>query len=385
MRTQRAGRSGCPPITHGGHVSDTAPKSGPGKGLVILVIAAIAAVGTLGYKLYEKRQALDETVVEAPAADTPAEQKSDLPLFAPRPEESTDQAAQPDSTALADVGEEMPAPTGSVTMRAADPASDRVLTRAFVRDLAAFLARAYHPAGTRDNLSNRGVTTMTFKRLNMRYGVDLTGLDVDAKDSAIGRDQALSHLMSPIVLRLAFDILADPFVEELAAQAANQSREFTNGSGYAARTLRDGHVREMLKLHAALVNDAGKIFRTYASRPNLVSAMRRYFQAVEAVNAAYGKYADREAVSAPQAELDAISVEIQNAIKTRDTMRANLMKGAAPGSGSMLTDGDALDIAAWIYRRLKHDPESINAIGALASLSTELSQKLNDYVYPAAQ
>ena len=367
-------------------MSAQAPKSGPNKVLVILVVAALVAVAGLGYKLYQKRQALEETTVQPPAsAEAPQQRQSDLPAFAPRPDAPP---MQPEGTTIAPVpgsDEEAESDSASVTMRVATPATDRVMTPAFIKDLASFLATAYHPAATRHNAGNRGMTTMTFKRVNMRYGVDLTGLDVDRKDTAKGRGEALSHLMSPIVMRLAFDLFSDSFVEELAAQAASQSREFSNGGSFATRKLRDGHVREMLKLYAAQVRDAGKMFQAYASRPDLVAAMRRYFEAAEAVNAAYGKYADREAVGAPQKELDAISVEIQNTIKTRDAMRAGLVKGAAPAPGSQLTKADALDIAAWIYRRLKRDPEAINAIGAIASLSKELADKLDAYVYPPEQ
>jgi len=366
----------------------TAPKTGPGKGLVLLVVVALAVAAVLATKLYDRRQALEETIVTAPKTETPAGQTAGMPLFAPKAENGTDETAPlgvTGSNADADTSGDIRGGTASVTMRAAAPATDRVLTPDFVSDLAAFLARAYHPAGTRDNTGNRGLTTMTFKRLNMRYGVDLTGLDVDARDSATGRNQALSHLMSPIVLRLAFDILSDPFVHELADQGARQQRAFQNGGAYAKRPLRDAQVREMLKIHASLVADAGKIFRTFASRPDLLTAMRRYFQAAADVNAAYGKYADREAVGAPQKELDAISVEIKNTIQAREKMRVGLMQGATPRSGSLLSEGDVLDIAAWIYRRIKANPEAINAVGAIASLSKELADKLNAYAYPPAE
>lgn len=357
--------------------------SGSNKLLVVLVLAALAVAIFLGVKYFQRRQALEETAVAPPAAATQpgnaAGQGADLPLFAPRA--GQDAAPAPEASQTADENEGAP----SVTMRAAAPATDRVLTTDFVHDLAAFLASAYQPAHSEDNAGNRGLTTMTFKRLNMRYGVDLTGLDVDRRNAAKGRREALEHLMSPIVLRLAFDIFSQPFADELAAEGARQTRSFKSGDGYAEHALSAGQVREMLRLYASLSADVGNTFQAFASRPDLVQAASRYFQAAGAVNAAYGKYADREAAGAPQAELDAISVEVRDAIQARERMRAALLKDAAPRPGSLLAEADVLDIAAWTYRRLSRDPEAINAVGAMASLSGELAQKLNAYVYPQPQ
>ncbi|WP_461208976.1 hypothetical protein [Desulfocurvus sp. DL9XJH121] len=371
----------------------TSSKTGAGKGLALLVVVALVAAAVLAVKLYQRRQALEETTVTAPEAQAPAGQQSGLPLFAPKAPGQADAAAANNATRPGTPGAQGAAPgaaqeeahgAASVTMRASGPKSDRVLTPDFMRDLAAYLASAYHPAGTRDNTGNRGMTTMTFKRLNMRYGVNLSGLDVDHADTVAGRREALTHLMSPIVLRLAFDILADPFVEELAAQGAAQKREFRTKTGYEERPISDAQVREMLKLYAALVSDAGRTFRTFAGNPDLVAAMKRYFKEADRVNAAYAAYADREAVGAPRDELDAISKEIKEAIQDREKARDALLSMADRGPHTMLGQGDVADIAAWIYRRLANDTDAINAVGAIASLSGELAEKLASYTYPAA-
>ncbi|BBD10060.1 hypothetical protein [Desulfovibrio ferrophilus] len=353
---------------------------GPRKGVILLVIAALAVAIVLAVKFMDKQQALDEAVVGS-GEQSKDNGVLDLPMFAPKPDPATQdpQAAN----GMQQAGEAVPAHASSVTMSAAptEPKTDRVLTRDFIRDLAATLAASYQPAGTRNNLSNRGVTTLTFKKLNMRYGTELTGLNVDEQDAALGRDQALSHLFSPIVLRLVFDIFSQPLLDELTAQGAAQQREFAKGSTYVKHSVSSAQVREMLKLYASLVADAGKAFEAFASRPDLTTALNRYFDASARVNAAYGKYSDREAVEAPQKELDAISLEIKNAIQAREKMRIGLLKGIRLGSGSMLAESDAIDIASWIHRRLAADPDAINAVGAIASLAREFSAKLAETTY----
>lgn len=354
--------------------------SGSKKLLILLVIAALTVAAVLAVKTMQRRQTMDEVAVGS--GETRKDSGAlDLPLFAPKPDPAAE-SAEPEAPAG-----EQPAANGgsaSVTMSAspAEPHSDRVLTPDFVRDLARLLAANYHPAHTLDNPSNRGITRLTFKKLNMRYGTELTGMKVDSQDAPAGRNQALSHLFSPIVLRLAFDIFSQPLVDELLVQAAQQKRSFKDGSSYVQRPLTDGQIREMLSIYAALVADAGRAFQAFASRPDLTTALNRYSDASSRVNAAYARYADREAVGAPQEELDAISLEIKNAIQAREKMRAGLLTGIRTGTGSMLAESDVMDIASWIHRRLAADPDAMNAVGAIASLSTELSQRLTETRYP---
>jgi len=354
---------------------------GSRKVLILLVIAALALAGVLAVKTFQKRQALEETVVGSGQTQTKDKGGLQLPLFAPQPDPAAPGAEAPTAPqASDDAAPQAP----SVTMQAApaEPRTDRVLTRAFVRDLAALMTAGYLPAHSQGNEGNRGVIRLTFKKLNMRYGTELTGLNVNSDEPAKGRREALDHLMSPIVLRLAFDIFSQPLVDELTSQAAAQKRFFQTKKGLAERPLTDAHVREMLSLYAAYVGDVGKAFEAFASRPDLTTALNRYFEASARVNAAYAHYSDREAVGAPQDELDAISAEIKNAIQARESMRQGLLKGIKFGPGSMLAESDMIDIASWIHRRLKADPDAMNAIGAIASLSGEFSGMLAKTTYP---
>ncbi|MBU1002288.1 MAG: hypothetical protein KKE73_07165 [Proteobacteria bacterium] len=352
--------------------------SGPRKAAILLVIAALAVVTVLGVKFMEKQQALDEVIVGS--GEAAHKGVLDLPLFAPKPDPTA-----PDQGAAGDTTQPPEGPAASsVTMSAApaEPRTDRVLTNAFVRDLASTLATHYQPAGTRANLGNRGVVSLTFKKLNMRYGTELTGMNVDDQDATAGRKQALSHLFSPIVLRLVFDIFSQPLIDELMVQGSAQQREFKNGNSYVGRPLSDAQIREMLKLYASLVSDTGKAFEAFASRPDLTTALNRYFEASARVNAAYGKYSDRAAVDAPQQELDEISLEIKNAIQAREQARSGLLTGIRLGPGSTLAESDVIDIASWIHRRLATDADAMNAVGAIASLSKEFSVRLGEATYP---
>lgn len=342
-------------------------KSGGMRPLLLLLVVAAAVAA---FYFYRTSQAPEAPGTAPGTEQAEAERRApELPIFAPKASEREAQAG--DDAARAEAEAETPAqPT--VTRRAAAPQTDRILTPAFVTDLAAYLAAGFHPAGTTDNPGAKPMTTVTFKKLNMRYGVDLHGLDVAGMDPAMGRKQALDHLMSPIVLRLAYGLYGDKLVATLAAAGRAQTRHFAGGD----KPLTTAQVGRMLKLYSALVGDVGRTFEIFASRRELVDLMGRYFAAVRTVNEAYADYADREAAGAEDKELDAISVGIKKAITAREALRRELLRGAMPREGSLLAEGDVLDIAAWVSRRLSADHEAINAVGALANLCRELSAAL---------
>ncbi|WP_028588388.1 hypothetical protein [Desulfocurvus vexinensis] len=354
---------------------DTPPKSAPGggagKALAVLLVLAAAAVA--GY-FYMKNNGME---IQLPAKEQLEEHSArpepSLPPSAPAPLPAQPEAAAP---VPPDPG---PEPTPSVTMQAAAPRTDKVLTLDFIEDLAAYLAAAYQPGGSSENLGSSGLTTATFRKVNMRYGVELHGLDVDHANPQAGRRQALDHLMSPIVLRLAYDLLAEDLLRAMARAGAGQTRQFATSGGFAERPLTPAQVREMFDLYAARTRDIGRTFQTYASRPELVQLMDRYFQVARRVNAAYARYADREATGAPEQELDAISLEIKAGITEREALRRELLRGSIPASGLSISEGEVLDIAAWVSRRLAADPEAINAVGALASLSQELAEAMQRF------
>lgn len=346
---------------------------GAGKALAVLLVLAAAALAAYFYmknKNVELALPTGEQLEEHSAQPEPA---PSLPPSAPEPLPQAPEAAVP---VPPDPG---PDPTPSVTMQATAPRTDKVLTLEFIEDLAAYLAAAYQPGGSDGNQGSSGLTTATFRKLNMRYGVELHGLDVDHGDPQTGRKQALDHLMSPIVLRLAYDLLAQDLLDALARAGSAQTRRFATAGGTAERPLSPAQVREMFDLYAARVRDTGRTFQNFASRPDLVRLMDRYFQVMRDVNAAYARYADLEASGAGDKALDALSLEIKSAINEREALRRELLRGTRPSGGSSLTDGDVLDIAAWVARRLAADPEAINAVGALASLSRELAETMQRY------
>lgn len=264
--------------------------------------------------------------------------------------------------------------------------TDPVVSQDFVRDLARLCATNYHPAGTRHNTGQTGITTLTFKKLNMHYGVNLTGLTTGTRDVLEARSAIFNHLLSPIVLRMVYDIYSDEFVSVLAEEALAQTREYSQpDGGYAFSAISQKDARELLALYGDLVQEVGSCFQAFAKRSDLVEIMARYTHAARRVTDSYGAYADLEAQDAPQYKLDRVSAEIKKALTERDKMRAAIIAMTSPiKNRKLLSEGDIMDIATWISRRIAGNQDNLNAIGAIASLSFELADALRGYTLPAA-
>ncbi|MDY7000667.1 MAG: hypothetical protein SVS15_02645 [Thermodesulfobacteriota bacterium] len=258
------------------------------------------------------------------------------------------------------------------------PESDEVVTPGFIKDLAWLTASCYHPAGTRHNKGKVGLTTCTFKKLNIRYGVRLTGLTHQSRDAKTAREEIFAYAFNPITLRLIYNIYADDFTLALTDAVQNQTREFLSGSGkYVEAGLGPEHAAEMLRIHARLAADTARCFQSFSRNMDLVSTMAQYFQVSQQVLEAYGEYAVLEAEDADIKALDKVSEKIKRAIMAREKIKNSVISGIRPKTEPFsLSEGDVLDMAAWAYRRVSGHPERINAVGAVASLLLTLAEDL---------
>jgi hypothetical protein len=267
-------------------------------------------------------------------------------------------------------------PAANATMRAAEGAKD-IVTPGFIEDLAEYAAANYHPAGTRNNAGSRGMSTLSFKKVNMRYGVDMTGLEVGTRNVDAAREKIFSLVLNPIILRTLYNFFADDFINALVEAGLSRTREFRTAEGFEERRLNRAQVREMLLIYSRMAQDVGLVFRSFAANPGLAEVMGEYMQAKARVHASYGEFAALEAQGRSGEALDRVSEEIRTAIIRRENLKQEILHKATPrGPDFSLSQGEVLDIVGWIHRRVFADPERHRSMGAMASLFQELSGDL---------
>lgn len=304
------------------------------------------------------------------------------PAEAPAAAERTYQSELPAPAPLGNATAEAPGnATAAAPAEPAAPVEDAVVKLGFVADLAQTLADAYHPVGTRHNPGKKPLVATSFRKLNMRYGTEFIGLAHESPDPDQVRPALFGYLMNPIVLRAVSDLYDGPFTEALYEAGRSSEREFgSDAKGFETRLLGPEQVAEMLRLYAGQARDLGACFRVFAERRDLTTAVARLVEAAQRVNDAYATYKEMEAGRAARQALDAQGEEIKRSIAERERLRQGLLAGVMPqGSAAKsfsLTEGDVLDVAGWVYRRLRANPDRINAVGALAQLLPELAARL---------
>jgi len=304
------------------------------------------------------------------------------PAPAPAPAEQAFQSQLPPPASPDNATQAAPAANATAAAPAPAPATeDAVVKLGFVNDLAATLAEAYHPARTRQNPGASPLVATSFRKLNMRYGTEFTGLAHASPDPDQTRPVLFDYLMNPVVLRAVFNLYAEPFTQALAEAGRSAEREFgSEAKGFETRPLSPDQVADMLRLYARQARDLAACFRVFAERRDLTTAMARLVDAAQRVNTAYATYKEMEADKAPRQAMDAQGEEIKRSIAERERLRQGLLSGVMPqGSAAKrfsLTESDVLDVAGWVYRRLHAKPDRINAIGALAQLLPELAARM---------
>jgi hypothetical protein len=256
------------------------------------------------------------------------------------------------------------------------PEEDSIVRPAFMMDLALLAAAHFHPAGTRDNPSKKPISTLSFRALNMRYGVDLTGLEHQSRDVLKAREEIFDYVLQPVVMRLVYLIYAGKFVDTLTQIGSNQTRAYISGPNtYEERTLRSADTADMLQIYAADLRGAAACLDVYAGRTELEAAYSRYTAAVTRVNKAYARYMDIEAAGG---NLERMADEIRDAVKNREALKDKLLASLRGKNAAIqsLDDADVLDIAGWAHRRLKADPGRREGLKTAAQLLSSLARRM---------
>jgi len=259
-----------------------------------------------------------------------------------------------------------------------EPQTDRLVRPAFIQDLASMCLKSYLPPHSMGNATRSPLSTLSFKKLNMHYGVDMTGLETGTRDVMKARDAVFSYLLTPRIMSTVYSIYADSFVQELSEQATHSYYDFTpGGAAIESRVMNAKECQQMREYYAELVREVGATFTALGSHEELPETMRRYRKASKRVTEAYIAFADLEAQGASSKRLDNLSQEIKQALGEREHMKSVILSMAPDAdSRSLLAHSDILDIANWIARRFKGTTNALPAIQTIGTLSQQLAGKL---------
>ena len=249
----------------------------------------------------------------------------------------------------------------------------------FVDDLAVFLVQNYWPKGTHPSAVRRGISTVSMKWANLRYGAEGRGLTLSREDPARGRMAILRYAMKPGILQVLYAADAHRLIDAMAEAADRRIVKLRN----TERPLTPSEKSELYAIYAAQARALAAAIATYAAdagMPSRVLALDKAEQAVYEANTAYiesmaayeeAKDAKDARAAAAQQRMEQAATAYQESIQTRVAIRTDLESAMGQKAEARSLGGDTLVYCAqWLYRRGAGQEDVFQAAsGILADLA----------------
>lgn len=239
-------------------------------------------------------------------------------------------------------------------------AVDEIVRHDFVQDLSRYLVTRYLPGKTKKNPSAEGRFDLNPKSLNIRYGVDFTGFNVNQTDTLNSRKIIFNHVLQGPILDFLQAAYTPLFLDGL--ERALQAAAYTLPSGQKAPVTAEQR-REMLTMLAdrllSIGHTVSALARTDAIRPLVAT----YLEDMEKVSQAHLTFWNRQAENASITDVEEASTRIKASIQTREISRQRLLQTIVTTTNPQGMDASELIyLAQWVYRRNLDIPQSLGAV-----------------------
>lgn len=311
---------------------------------------------------------------QAPAAPTVAQATPQ-----PQPTEAPKAQTSPSQVLLPFSPQEGPGPAATSGAQG----EDSFIRMTFVTDLAQFLVENYWPKGTHPSARSGGISTVSLKWANMRYGADLKGFPRQG-DPMQARKAILNYVLHASTVEKLYSAYAESFVTALSAAAS----EHTVGGKGRERELTPAEKQEMFSIYATQARGLAAALKTYAGDSAMRGRVEALLQAEQAVYTANMVYLDtmadheraqderkKDAINTTKTALDAAAKEYQSRIQARGRAQDALEKAmGASSAAKVLGDDTLVYTAAWAYRRGEAKTPALRALAAtLDSMAARLA------------
>ncbi len=264
--------------------------------------------------------------------------------------------------------------------------TDSTVTPRFVTDLAEFLVNGYYPKGTHPAATGSGISIVSLKSLNLRYGGALVGLNKPVDDPVERRGFVLRYVMMPSMIRALYALYADTFISTMTAEANKLMRTPQNGS---PRQISPRERAEMFNIYSAHARTLSSIFKACAADREISKYMQDYWDAEEAALAADLNFQNAQEAAelarrnnsadfaAAKNAADAAGSAYRDAIIKRESARSSLISVLRGHPGVRgLGDDQMLYAVAWVQRRLRDIPNALNALDAMSGVLDNMAGRM---------
>ena len=258
---------------------------------------------------------------------------------------------------------------------------DSVIRPDFVRDLANWLVARYKPAAH----GSRGQINVGIQAANMRYGMNMHGMERQSKDPAAARARILRYAFNPAMLEALYGIYAARLVDDVAQAALAPDQ---------GKALSETQLDDLYKSYAAFFADLAGVTGGIAATPDLkeridavntvnqrtIALHKQITENVFALDEAREKNNDA-GIPGIQARIENLNERYRTSLQGQSNARAALVSairnnGRAPTP--RLDDDSVLFLALWVERRMDKQADALHAVRKAAALLTDLSRRFEN-------
>lgn len=266
--------------------------------------------------------------------------------------------------------------TAQVNATAPSFPADEIVRHDFVEDMSRYLVDCYLPGGTKKNPGSEARFVLNVKSVNIRYGVDFNGLNVDPADTLGARKVIFSHVLKEPVLDFLHAAYTPLFLDSL--ERALQSTTYSLPSGQMA-VVSEAQRKEMLTLLAARLKTIGKTVGTLARTDSIRLLVTKYLEDMESVSQAHLAFWNMQGQEASISAKNEASARIKTTIQTREISRQRLLQAIVSASNPQGMDASELIyLVQWVHRRSLEDPNGMGSVAKAGDLLVRTAEAVQE-------
>ena len=258
---------------------------------------------------------------------------------------------------------------------------DSVIRPDFVNDLASWLVARYKPAPH----GGKGQINVGIQAANMRYGLNMHGMERQSKDPAAARARILRYAFNPAMLEALYGIYAVRLVDDVARVALAPDQ---------GKALNETQLDDLYKSYAAFLADLAGVTNGIAATSDLkervdtvnsanqrtIDLHRQITENVFALDESREKNNDAS-IPGIQARIDNLNERYRASLQGQNNARAALISTIRNNGGAptpRLDDDSVLFLALWVERLMDKQTDALDAVRKAAALLTDLSRRFEN-------
>lgn len=369
--------------------------------LPIIVVAAVAA-----WLLWPEPEPVKAPPPELEIFDMPQDEEPEPMTTAPERE----RIAVPSNKTVelmprTEEEEEAEAPEPT-TEEPQQKTGDAVVRPGFVEDLAEYAVDRYYPQGTHPDAEDSGVVKLTLKGLNMRYGLEMTGLRHLSEDVVEARNEILGYVLRSSILDVAYELYAEQFVRSVVAEAEQTTKDYLTDEGTTVeKAMTPEQIKGMLARYSERMLEYSSLFRSLAGTQNLFELTQQFQDAQEKALTAHSEFIAalnnyrelKELSEDPEVEEPIAPADVQRAkeqmdeagnyysetVQAREQAKEALVQNVCGNLGpDRPEDSECLYAAQWFHRRkniLEDTDPLLKAADTMEGLAELFARKAQTY------